>query len=126
MELAFWCVFIIVMLPYVLVLSSRLPTLTLKINLSPRLYADELQGVFQRLYWAHLNSLEAIAPFTAAVLIAQYMQVDQNTINTLAMAFVLFRVTHAVMYALNLGVMRSLTFFGSSCCLVLLFVNAGT
>ncbi len=69
MEIAHWCIFVIIVIPYLLVAMARLPDLTLEKNLTPRIVSDSLTGIRQRLFWAHLNALEVIAPFTAAVLI---------------------------------------------------------
>lgn len=124
MTTAYWCVLIAIFLPYVWVAIARLPGLTLERNLIPRIVSDELSGVRQRSFWAHLNALEVIAPFAAAVVIAQILNTPQNTVDTLAITFIGFRVAHALAYMANLGVLRSLMFLGGMGCIVGLFVAA--
>lgn len=124
MTTAYWCVLVTIMLPYVWVAIARLPGLTLERNLIPRIVSDELTGVRQRMFWAHLNALEVIAPFAAAVIVAQVLGVQQDKINNLALAFVGFRVAHALAYASNLGILRSVTFLGGFACVVALFISA--
>ena len=124
MQIAHWCVLITILIPYSLVFMARIPGITLEKNLVPRIVSDSLTGVKQRLYWAHLNALEMIAPFTAAVIISQSFSIDQQAIDTLALIFIGFRVGHALMYAANRGVLRTLMFAGGMTCIVLLFLEA--
>ena len=124
MTIAYWCVVTVIFMPYVWVLSARLPTFSFQANLEPRPSADKLSGYQLRFYWAHLNSLEAIAPFAAVVLIAQQLMANQATIDMLAITFVGLRVAHALAYAANLGVIRSLFFLGSTVCMISILVVA--
>lgn len=124
MTTAYWGVLIIILLPLVLGLSARIPTFTLKGNLRPRITADTLTGVQQRLYWAHLNALEAVAPFAAAIIIAHQLNAPQETIDTLALAFIGLRLAHALAYVANLGLIRTFMFIGGIGCVIALFVVA--
>ncbi|VAW53422.1 hypothetical protein MNBD_GAMMA07-1561, partial [hydrothermal vent metagenome] len=108
MNTAYWCVLITILMPYGLGLIARFPGTTLESNLIPRISAESLTGYQLRAYWAHLNGLEAIPSFAAAVIIAQMINVQQDTINTLAMTFVGFRTAHAIAYISNLGLIRTL------------------
>ncbi len=123
MNIAYWCVFIAILMPYVLVIIARFPGTTLQSNLTPRITAESITGYQQRAYWAHLNGLEAIPSFAAAVIIAQMVNMQQDTINTLAMAFIAFRGAHAIAYILNSGVLRSLMWAGSMACIINLFLK---
>lgn len=124
MTTAYWCVLVVIMLPYPWALLATLPGFTLEGNLRPRFIAESFTGYRQRAYWAHLNALEAVAPFAAAVIIAQLLAVPQAKINNLALAFVGFRIAHALAYMANLGVLRSLMWFGGIACIIGLFVSA--
>lgn len=124
MTTAYWCVLIAIILPYIWAAIARIPGLTLQRNLIPRIVSGELSGIRQRSYWAHLNALEAIAPFAAAVIIAHVLGVPQQTIDTLAIVFIGFRIAHALAYFANLGVLRSLVFLGGFGCVIGLFVAA--
>jgi len=124
MTTAYWCVFIVVLLPYIWVLFARGPGFSLQKNRIPRIASESFEGVQQRLYWAHLNSLEAIAPFAVAVIIAQSSYVEQQSIDMLALAFVGFRIAHALAYIADIGLLRSLFFAAGMSCVVALFLSA--
>ena len=124
MTIAYWCILAVIFLPYILVFMSRVPTITLENNLIPRLSAEELTGIQQRLYWAHLNALEAIAPFAAVVIIAHNLQMDPPLLNTLALSFVGLRIAHAIAYSANLGVIRSLIFIATQATMVTIFIKS--
>jgi uncharacterized MAPEG superfamily protein len=124
MTTAYWCVLVTICLPYVWVALARLPGITLERNLIPRIVSEEFTGARQRAYWAHLNALEAIVPFAAAVMIAQSLNVQQETVNSLALTFVGFRIAHALAYISNRGVLRTVMFAGGFICIVALFVAA--
>lgn len=122
MTTAYWCVLVTMILPYIWVLIARIPGFTLERNLVPRIVSDSLTGIRQRSYWAHQNALEIIAPFAATVIIAHLLNVEQDRIDNLALAFIGFRVAHAMMYMANQGVLRSLMFVGGVACMITLFV----
>lgn len=124
MTTAYWCVFIIIIMAYSWALLARLPGLTLERNLVPRIASNEYSGVKQRIYWAHLNAMEAIAPFTAAIVITHLVGVPQSVIDTLALTFVAFRLLHAACYIANLGVLRTIMFIGGMACIITLFIKA--
>lgn len=124
MTTAYWCVLIAIILPYVWVAIARLPGITLQRNLIPRVVAEDLTGMRQRTYWAHLNALEVIAPFSAAIIIAHITGVQQELINTLALTFIGFRIAHALAYISNLGILRTLMFGGGFTCIVILFISS--
>lgn len=124
MTTAYWCVLIIILMPYPLVLIARAPDLSLQTNRIPRLVSDQLTGYRQRLNWAHLNALEAVAPFAAVVIIAHQLHASQAMLDGLALGFVGLRVLHALVYAANLGVMRSLVFVAAFACIIGIFLLA--
>jgi uncharacterized MAPEG superfamily protein len=126
MTVAYWCVFAAILLPYSLALAHRWPGAGygLSANRAPRLYEERLSGWRRRAHWAHLNGLEMFAPFAAAVLIADHLGARQATLDAWALAFVAFRVAHAIFYLADLGVPRTLAFFGSFACVIGLFLTA--
>ncbi len=123
MNTAYWCVLIAILMPYILGLIARFPGTTLESNLIPRISAKSITGYQQRAYWAHQNGLEAIPSFAAAIIIAQITSVSQESINTLAMLFIGFRVAHAIAYISNLGVLRTLMWAGGMACIIKLFLS---
>ena len=126
MEIALWCVVAVIVIPYLLIFMTRLPDITLEKNLSPRIVSESFSGVRQRLFWAHMNGLEIIAPFAAAVIIAQNLHVNQQTIDILAISFVVSRVLYTMMYAANRGLLRSLMFIAGMICITGLFIAANS
>jgi uncharacterized MAPEG superfamily protein len=124
MRIAYGCVFAAVLLPYVLALVHRWPGAGygLIANRAPRLYEERLTGWRRRAHWAHLNGMEIFAPFAAAVIIADQLGARPASVNALALAFLAFRVAHAVFYLADLGVARTLAFVGSFACVAALFV----
>ena len=91
-------------------------------NSNPREQAKHLAGAGARAYAAQQNAWEAIALFTPAVLVAHLLQADPAMSASLAVAFVGFRVAHALCYLANLATLRSLAFTGALVCVIWLFV----
>ncbi len=77
-------------------------------NSLPRIQQARLTGRAARAQAAHLNSLEAFAPFAAAVLVAQgYSELD-GWRDGLALAFVVLRLVYVQAYLGDWGSGRSL------------------
>ena len=123
MTIAYWCILIAVVLPYVWVAVAKAgPKYD---NRDPRAWmARQDNPRAHRAYNAQLNSYEAFAPFAASVLMAQFAGVDPQRIGLLAMAFVAFRILHGIFYITNVHAMRSLVWFGGFACVVALIVQA--
>ena len=125
MSVVLWCLLIAVAIPYVLagiggyLRTKQFGTLD---NNNPRQQAQQATGAAARAVAAQQNAWEALAVFTAAVVSAFVTQADAGTASTLAMAWVAFRVLHAVFYLADLATLRSLVFVGALVCAVWLFV----
>jgi uncharacterized MAPEG superfamily protein len=78
----------------------------------------------QRAHAAHLNAFEAFAPFAAGVVMAQLAGVDHGRIALLALAFVVLRVLHGVLYLADVASARSLVWLGGYLCVIALLVLA--
>lgn len=124
MTIAYWSILVAAFLPYIWALSWRVQNYDRQANLAPRRVQEKLFGWRQRAHWAHLNGLESFAPFAAAVIIAHQRGAPQALINSLAVAFIAFRIAHGVFYISNLGVLRTLAFFGGIGCMVAIFLSA--
>ena len=93
-------------------------------NHSPREWLAKLQGWQARAHAAQLNSFEALPVFIASVLVAQRLNAPQDTVNGLAIAFVLLRVGFIGAYLADKANLRSvLWFLALSCCVALFFVG---
>lgn len=81
-------------------------------------------GIAARAYGAHYNSLEAIPPFTAAVITAHLFGADPVRSGQLCVAYLVFRILHGVFYLSDHDILRSLVFGGALTCVVGLFYLA--
>lgn len=124
MSIAYWCTLIAALLPYVWAFFAKArPGYN---NRDPRSWIakqSENPSV-QRAYNAHLNAFENFAPFAAGVIMAQLAGVPADTINKLAIAFVVFRVLHGIFYMANWPPLRSLSWLGGFACTAALIVMA--
>jgi len=116
---ALYCLFIAVMLPYLLAGGSvyfRIKQFgSVNVN-QPRAQAGQLEGPGARIVAAQLNAWEALLVFAAALFIANIMGVDAKTINLASAMFISARVLHALFYIAGQAPLRSLSFivaFGS-------------
>lgn len=123
MTIAYWCILIAALLPYVWVAIAKAgPRYD---NHDPRAWMQKQDNPrAQRAYNAQLNSFEAFAPFAAGVLMAQFAGVDPRRILWLAIAFVVLRVLHGMFYIANVHILRSLVWFGGIACVVALMLQA--
>jgi uncharacterized MAPEG superfamily protein len=123
MTLAYWCVLIAAVLPYVWVGFAKYPLRSYD-NSAPRLYEEKLSGRRQRAYWAHNNAFEAFAPFAAAAIIAQQLHANQALVDALAVTFIAARILHGVLYMADRASLRSLVWTIGFLCVIGLFVAA--
>jgi uncharacterized MAPEG superfamily protein len=90
-------------------------------NRTPRAYLAGLEGWRARAHAAHQNAWEALAMFTAAIVVAGQAGGSGTWINWLAITFVVARVLHGVLYVANLASLRSLVWFVGVACVVSMF-----
>jgi uncharacterized MAPEG superfamily protein len=111
MSVAFWCVFIAGVLPYVATLVAKSGRRNFD-NRDPRTWLAQQEGFRRRANAAQLNSFEALPFFAAGVIIAHL--VDHGPVplvDTLAIVFVAARVLYMGFYLANLANLRSLVWF---------------
>jgi uncharacterized MAPEG superfamily protein len=123
MTIAYYCVLIAAFLPVLLTGLAKFSGPGFR-NDTPRRFQDTLQGMRQRLHWAHLNSFEAFPPFAAAVIIGHLTNVPQTTLDKLAMTFIGLRLIYGAMYALNWPALRSVVWAGAVASWVAIFFLA--
>ena len=129
MTLAYWCVLMAAILPYLFTGLAKFgpkdpaaqPAPKYD-NHAPRAHLDKLTGRRLRAHWAQLNSFEAFPFFAAAVIIAHQMQANQEAVDTLAAGFILFRVAYGLAYVSDKPSQRSLMWMGGILCCIGLFV----
>ena len=123
MAIAYWCVLVAAFLPLVFTAIAKFSERGRGFsNRAPRVFQAQLSGFRARAHWAHLNSIEAFAPFAAGVLVAEQLHAPQATINLLAMAFVALRVLYGVCYLADWASARSVVWALGLACTVGLFV----
>ena len=127
MTTAFWCLFIVILLPLPLSFTGayyRGKAFGKPDNKTPRLQAARLEGAGARAYAAQANAWEASILFSAAVLVSHAAGVAAAAAAPWAIAFVVFRILHAIFYLTDIDLARSAVFLGSLVCVVALFVLA--
>jgi uncharacterized MAPEG superfamily protein len=132
MTIPFWCLFITVLIPYVLAgigVAQRQAQLGSVDNKDWRKnQLPALTGLGSRVYAAQANTWEAVALFTAAVTVAHLAGADPESSTLAAILFLAARVLHTVLYLADLDKLRSLIFvvgFGSCMWLFGLAISAG-
>lgn len=114
------CLLIVALLPFVWTVCAK--SKKGYDNRMPRNYLAKLEGWRGRSSAAHQNSWEALALFTAALAVVWHKGVNTPHIDQLAIAFVVIRVLHGLLYLLGWAPLRSLVWFGGMICIVLLFI----
>ncbi|MGO9770189.1 MAG: MAPEG family protein [Roseiarcus sp.] len=119
MTIAFWCVFVAALLPYVPFgfASTKLDPH------APRLGAPALQGLAARAYGAHLNGFEAFPFFAAAVIVSHVVEGANATVGWLAVAFVAARLAHMAFYLTDRQPLRSACFFVGLALTAVIFIH---
>ena len=123
MSIAYWCILIAALLPYLWVSLAK-KTGERYNNRDPRDWqARQTNPRSNRAHAAHLNGFESFPAFVAGVLMAQLAGVAPTTINLLAIVFVIARVLHGVFYVANVQALRSLVWlvgFASALALIVM------
>ena len=131
MTVAFWCVLIAVLMPYVCFGIARnrgrgTDGRRLRDNRNPRDFPNHIGGVAKRAWDAQLNAFESLPGFAAAVIIAHLAHAPQSSTDFLAGAWVLLRVAYLAFYLTGRSTLRSSAQFASLACVLGLFVVAGS
>ena len=127
MTTPFWCLLVVVFIPYVLAGVGgyfRGKEFGDADNKDPRAQAAKLEGTGRRAYAAQANAWEATAVFTAAVVTAHLAGVSPESAAAWTIAFVAARVLHAIFYIMDQDKLRSGSFMVGLVCVIALFVKA--
>ncbi len=124
MAIAYWCILIAALLPYVWVFIAKQSGERYN-NHDPRHWQEKQQNPrSRRANAAHLNGFESFPAFVAGVLMSQLAGVNPQTIAWLAIAFVVARVLHGILYIGNIPALRSLSWLAGMVCVVALIALA--
>ena len=125
MTLAYACVLIVALLPYVWTVIAKRTASGRFDNRDPRQWLEKQENPrVRRANAAQKNAFEAFPAFAAGVVMAQLAGVDPRTIGWIGVVFVISRVLHGVFYVGNQAPMRSLVWFVGFACVVSLLVMA--
>jgi uncharacterized MAPEG superfamily protein len=119
MTIAFWCVLVAALLPYVP--FGLVKGLDPKV---PRAKVKDLEGVPARAHGAHLNAFEAFPPFAAAVIISHLTLGANRWTNILALLFLLARFAHMGAYLADRQPPRSAAWGAGLLIVIVIFVHA--
>ena len=125
MTLAYWCVLIAIVLPYLATASAKFIGAGYgpRANSDPRAFLAGLEGWCKRANNAQLNGFEVTPAFAAAVIIAHLAGgAEQSLIDQLAMAFVVSRILYLICYLADWATVRSLVWFVNMGLIISLFV----
>lgn len=127
MTLAYACVLIVALLPYVWTVIAKRTASGRFDNRDPRQWLEKQENPrVRRANAAQKNAFEAFPAFAAGVVMAQLAGVDPRTIGAIAALFVVCRVLHGVFYVGNKSSLRSLVWFVGLACVVSLLAMAVT
>ena len=118
MTIAFWCVFVAALLPYVAFGFVRGAD-----PKNPRTSVKNFEGQSARAHAAHLNAFEAFPPFAAAVIISHVVEGASATVNWLAVLFIVARLAHMGFYLADRQPLRSASFFVGLIIVIVIFVQ---
>ncbi|KVE95065.1 hypothetical protein WJ01_15785 [Burkholderia vietnamiensis] len=116
------CLFIVALLPFPMTFLAK--ARKCYDNHAPRAYLARLEGWRARAQAAHQNAWEALALFTAGLVVAWHNGANAHHVDQLAIAFVAIRIVYALMYVLDWAALRSLVWFAGMACVVALFFAA--
>lgn len=106
-SVAYWCVFIAAVLPYVWVGIAKAGARGYD-NRDPRGWASQQQDVRRRrAHAAHMNAFEAFPAFAAGVVLADLAGVADATIAQYAIVFIAARLLHGAFYLTDMATLRS-------------------
>jgi uncharacterized MAPEG superfamily protein len=129
MTIPFWCILAVLLMPIILSFVGayyRGKAFGKADNKNPRAQVAQLEGAGARTYAAQENAWEAALLFTAAVLTSNLAGLSAEAATPWALAFVVFRVLHAIFYIKDIDMARSGMFLGGFACVIALFVKAGS
>lgn len=125
MTIAYWCIFITAVVPYVFTGIAKVKAGRRYDNHDPRAFLAASKGLSARADNAQHNSFEAFPAFAAAVIIAHQVGLDQSVIDTLAVVFVASRALYGYCYLTDRPSLRSLVWVVGLFSMMALFIAAG-
>jgi len=118
MTLLIWTLIIAALLPYLAKgpVAYAMNKLGGYDNNHPRAQQAKLTGFGARALAAHQNAFESLILFAAAILLAISTNNIGSTIQYLAIIYIVARIAYNILYLVNLGTLRSLSWLVSLIC----------
>ena len=113
MTTPFWCLSILLLLPYVLAGLGgyyKIRQLGALDNYHPRSQAADIEGIGARVWAAQQNGWEAVAVFAPAVLVAHVAGADPDASAWAALVVTGARLLYTMCYLADLATLRSVIF----------------
>jgi uncharacterized MAPEG superfamily protein len=120
--LAYWCLFIAALMPYLVLMVAK--GSRDYDNEDPRNMDGFRTPVRRRAHAAHQNSFEALGFFAVAILVAVLRGVPPRTIDELAVLWVVLRIIYIAVYLSGRGTLRSLVWFVAFATTIAIFLIA--
>lgn len=118
-----YLILIACILPYVFTIIAKVAGgFTIADNQNPREFLAKTTGLAARANAVQQNSFESLPLFIAAILMAEYMVVSQHLIMMLGIAYIVLRIIYAICYLANISALRSIIWFLSMACPILLLL----
>ncbi|RKG34972.1 MAPEG family protein [Acinetobacter rongchengensis] len=118
-----YLILIACILPYVFTIIAKVAGgFTIADNQNPREFLAKTTGLAARANAVQQNSFESLPLFIAAILMAEYMVVSQHLIMMLGIAYIVLRIIYAICYLANISTLRSIIWFLSMACPILLLL----
>ncbi len=118
-----YLILIACLLPYAFTIIAKVAGgFKAKDNQNPREFMAKTSGLAARANAAQQNSFESLPLFIASILMAEYMVVPQSITMMLGSAYLVLRVIYGLCYLANLSTLRSVIWFLSMACPILLLL----
>ena len=126
MTLAYWCIFIAMLLPWIAAsYAKKSGGFSADDNHQPREFLARAEGKAARANAAQQNGYEIFAPFAAAVIIAHATgEAAQFTINFWSILFILSRIGYLYCYIQDKSFARSCIWGLGVVCIIALYIAA--
>ena len=118
-----YLILIACLLPYVFtIIAKKAAGFKARDNQNPREFLGKITGLAARAHAVQQNSFESLPLFIAAILMAEYMVVQQTVIMTFGMAYIVFRIMYGICYLANWATLRSIVWLLSLLCPICLLI----
>lgn len=118
-----YLILIACLLPYAFTIIAKVSGgFKVKDNQNPREFLAKTTGMAARANAVQQNSFESLPLFISSILMAEYMVVPQSFIMMLGIAYIVLRIIYGICYLANISALRSIIWFLSMACPIILLL----